>query len=364
MINLALFGCGRRTCQLLDALNQDEFYRVHAVYDLREESALNMVRQRGGTVCKSQEELIAFPGVDAFLISLNPFAQAEALRKCIPAGKPIFVEKPVAFTGKETWELTQLAEKYHVPVQVGFMRRYLPDTVALFDYIKNNAPGRLFSVDCEWFHHGEDNLLYLQRHDPNNFRLQMSQVPFHCCHMLDVMVMAGGPVTRVHSELIKTDMLSAYPSPDDLSSHFTFANGGTGRFHYSGVVYYGAMGYRFHYENYSIKMNVNPEKLGLTIHPRPRFMTSRIGTTPEEKATMIPTYNKFCQPVHVSFPQEPPLVTENIMYDFVLMVRDGVPPAADLRAATRVQGLAEAMELSGKLGKTIEMDENGLPILN
>ena len=47
MINLALFGCGRRTCQLLDALNQDEFYRVHAVYDLREESALNMVRQRG-----------------------------------------------------------------------------------------------------------------------------------------------------------------------------------------------------------------------------------------------------------------------------------------------------------------------------
>ena len=55
--------------------------------------------------------------------------------------------------------------------------------------------------------------------------------------------------------------------------------------------------------------------------------------------------------------------SENIMYDFVKTVRDGAPVAANLRAAAKVQGFAEAMELSGKLGgKVIELDENGIPV--
>ena len=55
--------------------------------------------------------------------------------------------------------------------------------------------------------------------------------------------------------------------------------------------------------------------------------------------------------------------SENIMYDFVKTVRDGAPVAANLRTAAKVQGFAEAMELSGKLGgKVIELDENGIPL--
>ena len=54
---------------------------------------------------------------------------------------------------------------------------------------------------------------------------------------------------------------------------------------------------------------------------------------------------------------------ENIMYDFVKMVRDGVAPTADLAAAVRVQGLAEAIELSGKLKRSIELDSDGVPCL-
>ena len=192
MIRLGLYGCGERTWSLLNSLIRDEFYCVQASFDLSEAAVQKTVAEFGGKACRSAEELIACKDVDAFLISLSPFAHADAMRKTIPAGKPIFVEKPVAFTGAEVAELEALAEQYHVPVQVGFMRRYLPETIAALDYIRNNDPGRLFSVECKWVHHGDVGMNYYMQHFPDNFRLKCSQIPFHCCHMLDIFLLFGG----------------------------------------------------------------------------------------------------------------------------------------------------------------------------
>ncbi|MBP5182522.1 MAG: Gfo/Idh/MocA family oxidoreductase [Lentisphaeria bacterium] len=363
MIHLALYGCGRRTRQLLDALRSDDFYCVHACYDIDPAASESMVKEYGGSVCKSSSELLSFPGVDAFLISLNPLCQASALRETIPARKPIFIEKPVAFTGREAHELAVMADEYFVPVQVGFMRRYLPECVALFDYLKRNDPGRLFSVSGDWFHHGEGVSLYFQRHDPGNFRLKMSQIPFHCVHMLDVLLAVGGPSRRVTSQTVSGISGQLSPSPDDFMSQFEFANGGNGRFHYTRMSYFGAIGYQFHFENCSIKMNNNDTGYQLQIYPRPRFMTSRIGPTPDDRKTFLSHYDKNCQPMIFNYPAGEAAHTENIMYDFVRMVRDGVPPEANLHVAARVQGLAEAMELSGALKKSIELDEFGCPVL-
>ena len=364
MIKLALYGCGNRTKQLLDALRSDEFYCVHAAFDVNLQAAEDLVREYGGTVCKSKEELISFPEVDAFLISLNPLYQATALKEVLPARKPVFIEKPVAFTGKETHELAVMADEYNVPVQVGFMRRYLPESVALFDFLKNNDPGRLVAIECDWCHHGEGVEMYFKKHDPENFRLGMSQIPFHCVHMLDIMLAVGGPIKRVTSQLLTGISGTVTTSPDDLMSQMEYANGGNGRFHYTRLSYYGAMSYQFHFENYSIKMNTNDLEYQLQIFPRPRFMTSKTGPTPDKKETFLKYYNKNCKPMIFDFPSGNNIQTENIMYDFVRMVRDKVPPEANLHVAARVQGLAEAMELSGKLKKTIELDEFGCPVMD
>lgn len=363
MIRLGLYGSGNRTKALLDSLINDGFYNVHAVYDLDRESASSLAGKYGGTVCGTADELAAFQGVDAFLISLSPFAHAEALRKTIPAGKPVFVEKPVSFSSQEVYELALLAERHHVPVQVGFMRRYLPESIAAFDYIRQNDPGRLFCVDCNWFHHGDTEMNFNLFHHPDNFRLKVSQIPFHCCHMLDILLLMGGPVARVSSQLIKITE-RPYPSPDDLVANIEFANGANGRFHYSSMVYYGETSYRFHAENYSMKMDVGDVQ-NLMIFRRPRFRTSQIGSHPAEckdMASFNASYEKFCLPQTTCFTQSLNAANENIMYDFVRMVRDGLPPAADLRTAARVQGLAEAIELSGKLKCLIKFDADGLPL--
>ncbi|MBR2439328.1 MAG: Gfo/Idh/MocA family oxidoreductase [Lentisphaeria bacterium] len=362
MIRLGLYGCGERTWSLLNSLIRDEFYCVQASFDLSEAAVQKTVAEFGGKACRSAEELIACKDVDAFLISLSPFAHADAMRKTIPAGKPVFVEKPVAFTGAEVAELEALAEQYHVPVQVGFMRRYLPETIAALDYIRNNDPGRLFSVECKWVHHGDVGMNYYMQHFPDNFRLKCSQIPFHCCHMLDIFLLFGGPVQTVTSQLIKVTE-RPYPSPDDVICSVKFANGANGLFHYSSMVYYTEFSYGFNAENYSFKMCT--EGQNLQVYHRPRFRTTQLGPHPEAEkdfGRFNNRYERACFPDTTKFSQGLDFANENIMFDFVKMVRDGAVPEADLKTAVRVQGLAEAVEMSGKLGKTIELNEQGIPI--
>ncbi len=361
MIRLGLYGCGKRTQALLDALWKDEFYTVTRAYDLMHSSAEALVKKYCGSVCNTPEELLAAKDVDAFLISLSPLVHAEVLRKVIPAGKPVFIEKPVAFSGQESYELALLAEKYSVPVQVGFMRRYLPGSLEALDYIRQHEGGKLLSVDCNWFHHGATGMNERMWQAPDDFRNKVSQVPYHCCHMLDVMLLVGGDVKRVNA--ITTKVIDRpYPSPDDLIANIEFTNGSAGRFHYSSMVHYGEMSYRFHFENYSIRLDVDP--CNLRINTKPRFRTSEWGPRPEDPATNFASqYEKFAQPRVVNYDfKELMYATENIMYDFVKTVRDGAPVTANLRTAAKVQGLAEAMELSGSLKKPVELDENGVPV--
>jgi len=105
MIHLGVYGCGNRTKALLASLRLDKFYSVAALYDIRREAALSLQQEYGGVICHTPEELISTPGIDAFIISLSPFAHADALRKTFKAEKPIFIEKPVSFSPKEIYNL-------------------------------------------------------------------------------------------------------------------------------------------------------------------------------------------------------------------------------------------------------------------
>ena len=73
-VKLGLYGCGNRTRALLDSLFLDEEYEVVALYDVRKESAGAAFAKYGGKVCATSGELVGHPEVEAFIISLDPFA--------------------------------------------------------------------------------------------------------------------------------------------------------------------------------------------------------------------------------------------------------------------------------------------------
>ena len=361
MFKLALYGAGNRTKALINSLLFDDHYKIHSVYDLNFSSARALAEEYNCKHCRTPEDLIA-SGADAFLVSLSPFAHAQALREVIPEGKPVFVEKPVSFSSREILELKLLAEKYNTPVQVGFMRRYLPESLAAFNYMQENNGGRMLCIDCSWLHHGATEMNYHVTNSPDNFRLQVSQIPFHCCHMLDIILLVGGEIKSVNSQLIKWSD-RPYPSPDNCIANFEFANGANGRFHYSSMVYYGECSYRFHFEDYTLKMAYLGS--GLQIYHKPRFKTSQYGPNnllQKDFGHFNQSYEQNCAPTTINFSQGLAFANENIMNDFVQTVEKGIFPKADLNAALRVQGFAEAIEEGGRARKTVLLDKLGMPI--
>ena len=362
MFKLALYGAGNRTKALINSLLYDDFYKIHSVFDINFSAAKALSEEYNCKHCRTSEELLA-SGADAYLISLSPFAHAQALREVIPLGKPIFVEKPVSFSSQELLELKLLAEKYNTPVQVGFMRRYLQETQEAFEYMRENDGGRLFCIDCNWLHHGATEMNFHVNNSPDNFRLKVSQIPFHCCHMLDIILMAGGPIKSVDAQLIKWSD-RPYPSPDSCIANFEFENGANGRFHYSSMVYHGECSYRFHFENYTLRIAY----LGnaLQIFRRPRFKTSEYGPkqlAQKDFSSFNEAYERNCSPITKNyFTHGLWIANENIMQDFVNTVEKGIMPKADLNAALRVQGFAEAMEEGGRARKKVLLDSLGMPI--
>lgn len=120
----------------------------------------------------SVEDLIG-ASVDAVFVHTATEAHVPIVKELIHAGIPVFVDKPIAASLKETEEIINLAESKQVPVWVGFNRRFAPfyreikqqinilDTVTMQKNRVNSAsPVRQVIFDD--FIHVVDTLLFLQ----------------------------------------------------------------------------------------------------------------------------------------------------------------------------------------------------------
>ena len=81
-------------------------------------------------------EAIADPEVDAVLIATPGAAHAGQVQACIDAGKPVLCEKPLTTDVASSYALVQAEAALDRPlVQLGFMRRFDAEYVALHDLI-------------------------------------------------------------------------------------------------------------------------------------------------------------------------------------------------------------------------------------
>lgn len=346
-IKLGLYGCGNRTRALLDALFFDGEYRVAAAYDLRPEAVAAVHEKHGGDICASSRQLVQHPGVEAFIISLSPFAHPAAFHETLEAGQPIFIEKPVAMTAREAFEMMQSAERKNIPVHVGFMRRYYQKHIDARQFIAANDPGKIFGIYCRWFHAGETEMINCLKNDPDNFRLKVSQIPFHCCHALDNMLLYGGTAVKVTARGIKV-VDRPYPSPDEVTAMIEFKNGVLGTFQYSSMAYKPEISYVLHTENYTLTFDS-----GLNIYRRPPRQTLRMDESRDCRAV----YHKHIGPETRTYQGEA-MPDHLILGDFLDAVRNKTPMRVTMRDAVAVAELAEAIESSWRESRPITLPLN------
>ncbi len=176
------------------------------------------------------QALVDDRGVDAVYVATPPSMHLPYALMAIRAGKPVYVEKPMALDAGECEAMLAAARAGGVPLFVAYYRRALPRFLKLRELLDGGAIGtpRLVRVllqrELEPAYHDRAALPWRVRPEIAGGGLFVDLGS----HTLDVLDFLLGPIAAVHGQ---ADSLSgAYPAEDTVTMAFAFASGvqGTG----------------------------------------------------------------------------------------------------------------------------------------
>jgi len=135
MIQWGIIGCGKVTeLKSGPAFNKVGNSRIIAV--MRRDISLAEDYARRHNVPKfygNADELINDPEINAIYVATPPDTHAEYTIQALKAGKPVYIEKPMALNYKECVSINEASEKYKLPVFVAYYRRTLPGFLKIKD---------------------------------------------------------------------------------------------------------------------------------------------------------------------------------------------------------------------------------------
>jgi predicted dehydrogenase len=141
-IRVAAIGCGQfMRQQHIQTIARSGRLRLQALVDI-DPAALAQVASRCQPVRQTTrwEEVVAAPEVDVVVVGVRPEFHARIARAALEAGKPVYVEKPLAMTVEECRDIQRFAEDRGLSVAVGFNRRFAPATVRLREAFRSAGP--------------------------------------------------------------------------------------------------------------------------------------------------------------------------------------------------------------------------------
>ncbi len=176
------------------------------------------------------DDLIRDPMVDAVYIATPPAFHKPYTLRCAKAGKPVYVEKPMATNHAECLEMIKACREARVPLFVAYYRRALPRFLKVKDLIESGAIGQMRAVHVHYLRKP------LQR-DPQTGQWPWRVVPQISgggllldvgSHTLDILDFLLGPIQAVQGHA--ANQAGLYPAEDMVTGSFVFASGvqGTG----------------------------------------------------------------------------------------------------------------------------------------
>ena len=153
MIKWGIIGCGDVTERKSGpAFNKVKNSQLIAV--IRRNSALAEYYARRHKVPKwydNAQDLINDQDVNAIYVATPPGSHAEYTIKAVEAGKPVYVEKPMALNYSECLRMIDASEKNKVPVYVAYYRRTLPGFLKVKELIRDGNIGKVRFVQIQLF---------------------------------------------------------------------------------------------------------------------------------------------------------------------------------------------------------------------
>lgn len=172
------------------------------------------------------DELINDPDVNAVYIATPPDVHLEYAAKVIKAGKPVYIEKPMARNFKECEEINRLGSEAGVPVFVAYYRRTLPYFLKLKELVDQKVIGdiRCVNITLHWQPYDEE----VGENPQPRWRV-FPEISggghFHdlASHQFDILEFLFGEIT--YAKGIARNQAHLYKADDVVVANYEFENG-------------------------------------------------------------------------------------------------------------------------------------------
>ncbi|WP_205500029.1 Gfo/Idh/MocA family protein [Rufibacter psychrotolerans] len=173
------------------------------------------------------QALIQDPEVDAVYIATPPDSHAAYTLQVAAAGKPVYVEKPMALNYAQCQEMVQACRAARVPLFVAYYRRCLPSFLKVKELVDSGAIGQVRLVNVRLFHPAQLNLN--PQDLPWRVRPEVAGGGLFfdlASHQLDFLDFLLGPITAASGQV--ANQAGLYPAEDLVTGQFRFRNGALG----------------------------------------------------------------------------------------------------------------------------------------
>ena len=225
-IRWGIIGCGNVTeVKSGPGFQKAKGSRLVAVMRRNQKLAEEYARRHG--VPKwydNTDSLIRDPEVDAVYIATPPCSHKEYTIAGAKAGKPVYVEKPMAMNYNECLEMIQACEENNVPLFVAYYRRALPRFLKIKELLEHNTIGAVRSVIIVLYKKPTKN----DFHNQNNWRVhpEVAGCGYFCdlaSHQFDILQFFFGPIKAATG--FSSNQMGNYEAEDIISGSFIFESG-------------------------------------------------------------------------------------------------------------------------------------------
>jgi predicted dehydrogenase len=134
------------------AFNKIPGSKLVAVGNRNPAKAMDYAKRHGIGTCHADPfDVIRDPDVNAIYIATPPQSHPEYALACIDAGKPVYIEKPMACTYEECRTINEAARKAGVPVYVAYYRRSLDYFLKIKQVADQGLLGKILHIDMQQY---------------------------------------------------------------------------------------------------------------------------------------------------------------------------------------------------------------------
>lgn len=238
-IRWGFVGCGEVTeYKSGPAFNQVEGSSIVAVMSRNADRARSYAERHGVPKWYTDAQaLIDDPDVNAVYIATPPSSHATYAIMAMRAGKPVYVEKPMAASYDDCARINRVSQETHVPCFVAYYRRYLPYFQKVKELLDSGSIGKPLNVQIRFACPPREVDYNAPEARPWRIQPDIAGGGYFydlAPHQLDLLQQFFGVIVKAHG--YSANLAGLYQAEDSVSACFRFENGlpGSGSWCFAG----------------------------------------------------------------------------------------------------------------------------------